>query len=235
MNEAATSIVSSDPYEGFADFDPMPLMRAVQYVVTAGVDGHFAEFGSYQGRSAEVLARELARCSVLYDINEKANTSSERRLFLFEGFEGFPQATNPVDLASPHIARGIWPPGGARGGSPEQLKERCARHLSEDRIEIFPGWFKDTVKTIPEDARFALLHVDCDLYQSTIDALVPIFARGMITDGATILFDDWYCNSGSPDFGQQRAWREITTAFYRYRYTDYGGYGVVGRRFIVHW
>jgi hypothetical protein len=59
------------------------------------------------------------------------------------------------------------------------------------KIKIFEGWFKDTIpKYLKEADDIALLHVDCDLYSSTID----IFYSGLkkyIKSGTYIVFDDW--------------------------------------------
>jgi hypothetical protein len=76
-------------------------------------------------------------------------------------------------------------------------------------------------------------HVDCDLYASTIDALAPLFARGQVSEGAVILFDDWNCNRASPQYGQRKAW-DVLVARHRIRYSDEGRYGMASRRFIVH-
>ena len=225
--------VSDDPYSGFADFDPQALTNAVQYVIGCGVAGHIAEFGCYQGRSAQVLAKALHDYSLAYYANDEINQISPRHLYLFDSFQGFPEVDNPVDSASPHLTKGIWMAGMARGDSPQELGKRCAQHLEGRRIKIFCGWFKDTMPLLADDIRFALLHMDCDYYQSTFDVLLPLFQRELISDGATILFDDWYCNNGSPEFGQQRAWADVMRQCPQ-KYTDWGAYGVTGRRFIVH-
>lgn len=32
-----------------------------------------------------------------------------------------------------------------------------------------------------------MIHIDCDLYQSTLDALSPLFQRGQVAEGAIVL------------------------------------------------
>jgi hypothetical protein len=238
MNESPTLAAPAEQpdygYVGFADFDPRALILAVQYIVTCGVQGDIAEFGCYQGRSAEVIARALYATVMKYATNEILNETTDRTLWLFDSFEGFPEVDNLVDSQSPHIKNRIWGPGVARGGSPDAVRKLCNRFVP---TVVVPGWFKDTVKAIPAPRKFALIHVDCDYYESTMDALEPLFARNMIADGATILFDDWYCNCGSPKFGQQKAWQEISDRYCipgRGGNSDWGAYGITGRRFIVH-
>jgi len=88
-------------------------------------------------------------------------------------------------------------------------------------------------KSVPDRTRFALIHVDCDLYQSTLDVLVHVFSRGMVSEGAALFFDDWNCNRASRVLGEQRAWAEVVERF-RIEYSDSGEYGITGRKFLVH-
>ena len=83
------------------------------------------------------------------------------------------------------------------------------------------------------DLRFAVVSVDCDLYESTASVLEYLLGKQTYSDGCVVFFDDWYCNRGSPEFGEQKAWADYT-AKYKIRFTDWGPYSVVGRKFILH-
>ena len=87
--------------------------------------------------------------------------------------------------------------------------------------------------TLDRSLKFSLLHVDCDLYEGTRTVLEHMFSTHALSDGCAILFDDWHCNRGSPQFGEQRAWAECV-ARYGVSFTDWGPYGAVGHTFIVH-
>ncbi len=80
---------------------------------------------------------------------------------------------------------------------------------------------------------FALVSIDCDLYESTASVLEHLLGKKTYSDGYAGFFDDWYCNRGSPEFGKQRAWAEYT-ARYKIRFADWGPYLVVGRKFILY-
>jgi hypothetical protein len=95
------------------------------------------------------------------------------------------------------------------------------------------GWFKDTVTTLPSTQRFAFIHFDGDLYQSTIDAIGHLFAEGLISNGAMICFDDWNCNQASPGHGERRAWRELT-AQYGVTHSEWRSYSSMGKAFFIH-
>jgi hypothetical protein len=81
--------------------------------------------------------------------------------------------------------------------------------------------------------KFSLVHVDCDIYESTIDVLDYLFANNHISDGGAIFFDDWNCGAASPDLGERRAWNEMVVK-YRIRFTDCGNYSAYGNKFIIH-
>jgi hypothetical protein len=217
----------------FYPADLAALRTAVEYVMGTGVYGDVVEFGCYRGRTAVTLAKAMHKGEASYRFSEVAHGIPERSLWVFDSFRGFPKTSTAVDAASPHIKAGVWYEGAPAGGSPAEIRSMCNAWLTDDRINVVAGWYKDTLSQIPAGHKFALVHVDCDYYESTIQVLDHLFAHDMIADGCTILFDDWYCNRGSPDFGEQKAWSE-TVEKYRPWITDWGAYGIVGRRFIVH-
>ena len=73
---------------------------------------------------------------------------------------------------------------------------------------------------------------------STYAVLDHLLGYEHLSDGCAIYFDDWYCNRGSPKYGEQKAWRDIWVgAKHHFSYsgiTDMGPYGVVGHKFLVH-
>lgn len=209
------------------------LRNAVEYAMASGVQGDVAEFGCYLGRTTEILAESIWEFEVRYAASEQRHGRQQRRLWAFDSFEGFPEPSHPVDAASPHVKAGLWYAGQPSGGTPEGVHAVCSQYLPPDRISVVKGWYKEVLPRLPARVRFAVVHIDCDFYESTLDVLNRLFGAGMVSDGCTFLFDDWYCNRGSPDYGEQRAWREAH-AKWCFRCSDWGPYGVVGRRFIVH-
>ena len=216
------------------------LGAAVEYIVGSGVAGDVAEFGCLHGRTAAILARSMEAAAQKYATSDLRHGIAERRLWLLDSFEGFPEASDPIDAASPHIAAKVWRPGAPAGGSVDLVMQRCCSYLLPRQIKVIPGWFSVTLQQIPDGTKFALVHIDCDFYSSTREVLDRLFAGDMLSDGATVLFDDWYCNRGSPRFGQQRAWaekweeRNDLMSAGRLSFSDWGHYGIAGRRFIIH-
>lgn len=207
------------------------LALAVEYVYSAQVQGEIAEFGTMTGVTAVALARAM---SYFQPYSRRSQTSpAPRRLLLLDSFQGLPAPSSAPDRESFHVRAGVWKAGSCQGISAAELTRRCRKFLPGEAISVHAGWFADTVPLLEAPQGLALLHLDCDLHQSTIDVLVPCFARGMIQEGAMLLFDDWNCNRASPAFGVRKAWAEVVQRF-QVEYSDEGAYGWGAHKFIVH-
>jgi O-methyltransferase len=60
--------------------------------------------------------------------------------------------------------------------------------LLDDQVRFLPGWFKDTLHNAPID-RIAVLRLDGDLYESTIQALDALYPR--LSPGGFCIIDDY--------------------------------------------
>jgi O-methyltransferase len=210
------------------------LILSVQYLNIAHIDGDVAEFGTMGGLSARHLAAGMVFDPMRQPLSPGASGDNPfRKLRLFDSFVGLPEITSPVDLESPHVVSGSWSKGGCKVLSAAQLREVVGRVLPHDRFEIIEGWFADTVAALADDTKFAMIHFDGDLYQSTMDALVPCFERGFLSEGGVICFDDWNVNRSIPTFGERRAWSELVERF-QIAATYSGEYAAIGAKFIIH-
>lgn len=230
---ARSAYDDTNPLEYHRDRAIEALSEGVAATYGCGIAGDIAEFGTMTGETAAGLARAIATCDTyLGDAMRVANLPL-KCLHLFDSFAGLPTVTNPTDAQSPHVRDGVWNPGSCKGITPAELTKKVTRHLAQERVRIFPGWFSDTVPRLPDGTSYGLVHVDSDLYVSAMDVLSGLFARGMINEGALIYFDDWNCNAASNNFGERRAWRECV-ARYKIEFSDEGRYGIFARRFTVH-
>jgi len=209
------------------------LYRGVEYAIVAAVDGHIAEFGTSCGRTAMALAKAMADFGNFYANVERSGRLMKRKLLLFDNFDGSPVALHPIDQAAPHIVSGAWGSRVTENATPEVLLQMCAHVLDKNRIEIHAGSYSETLPKFAPGIKFAFVHIDCDFYESTMQVLDRLFAIDAFADGCAIYFNDWYCNRGSPDFGEQKAWTDCI-AKHRPRFTDWGTYATMGRRFIIH-
>ncbi len=201
------------------------LIKSIWYIYGADVEGDVVEFGTMSGFTASRIAKTMTWM--------EKHIPVPRRLILADSFEGLPEATAKADLDSPHVVKGVWSAGACKVLGRAALEDLCRREFDPARIDILEGWYSATVPKLSADRKLALLHVDCDLYQSTMDALVPCFQRGMVSEGAMIHFDDWNCNRASPDFGERRAWAELVER-YGISASHCGDYSWHGHKLIVH-
>lgn len=209
------------------------LYGAVEYALGAGVAGDVAEFGTMTGDSAEVLAKALTDFGERLGYADAAHRLPPRHLWLFDSFEGLPDTTGTPDADSPHVRAGVWAPGTCRGIDQVALTRRVTRYLPEARVRVVPGWFADTLPSIPPGTRFAVVHIDSDLYSSAKEVLDHLCATDALANGCMLLFDDWDCNAADPGHGERRAFAEAAERF-GLRWSDAGRYGFVSRRIIVH-
>jgi O-methyltransferase/8-demethyl-8-(2,3-dimethoxy-alpha-L-rhamnosyl)tetracenomycin-C 4'-O-methyltransferase len=80
--------------------------------------------------------------------------------------------------------------------------------LLDDQVEFLGGWFKDTLTTAPIE-RLALLRVDADMYQSTMEALEALYRK--LSPGGFVIIDDYLLDPCRLAVGQFRSRHGITS------------------------
>lgn len=71
---------------------------------------------------------------------------------------------------------------------------------------LVPGWFADTVPTFPFPP-LGLVHIDCDLYSSTVTALEAVLPY--VDIGTVLVFDEFHSYPGAEDH-EAKAFSEWT-------------------------
>lgn len=154
--------------EAFVDSYPGKLDRIAMVLqvlaATRSQPGDVAEFGVFRGHTALALHAWLER------------SHADKRLFLFDSFEGLPASAHPLDRH--WRARDL--------GSDVQGVKRLFQ--GSPRVEIVPGFFADSLPQHPS-LRFCFCHVDCDLYASTMECLEYLYPR--LSPGGAVVFDDY--------------------------------------------
>ncbi|MGO1003100.1 methyltransferase domain-containing protein [Lysobacter sp. CA196] len=143
--------------------------------------GHVMEFGVFRGRSLSALARALP----------------ERRVHGFDTFTGLP-------IPWQRSAASVYPAGHFDTGALPEVPANASLWPGEFGASL-PAW----LDAHPGPA--ALLHIDCDLYESTVTVLTLIDER--IVPGTVLVFDelcDWNESGVYPAWrdGEWRALRE---------------------------
>ena len=126
---------------------------------SSNIPGSIAELGVYQGNSAKIFR---ALCP-------------ERDLYLFDTFTGFDKRDCEVERASP----------GGFETSLEEVREFLGAH---DKTHYLKGYFPQTTSQLSSNIRFALVHLDADLYHPTKSGL-EFFYDKLEPGGFLILHD----------------------------------------------
>lgn len=181
--------------------------RAIEYARYEKLPGDVYEFGTYAGFTARLLAQTMASFHL------------PSKLHLFDSFEGFPASESAIDQACPRYdVMKIWQKGGLAlpEGVVAHLHERLSSLLPEGKLAIHPGFFDKTLPDVCKGQKVSILHLDCDLYESTLYVLSTLADMDCLQDGVVMLFDDFYCNRANPHFGEQAALRDFLARYPRY-------------------
>jgi len=126
------------------------------------IDGNLAEVGTFRGASAALIAR----------------SSDGRKIHVFDTFEGLPEPSQG------ERSLGWW----SRAGEFAADYEDVVRYLSRwPNIVVHKGFFPDTAKGIDHES-FSFVHLDVDLYESTLLCLEWFYPR--MQKGGIILSHD---------------------------------------------
>jgi hypothetical protein len=152
------------------------LRQVLESVIGEHVPGDFVETGVWRG-GACIMARAVFNA---YGV-------TDRRVIVCDSFEGLPRPdpeTYPADTGSDfHEYADL-------SVSLERVKANFAKFdLLDDRVVFLKGWFRDTMAQVPS-AQIAVLRLDGDMYESTIDPLRSLYDR--IPDGGWVVVDDYH-------------------------------------------
>jgi O-methyltransferase len=149
--------------------------RCAADVLAEGVPGDLIEAGVWRGGAALLMKAVLA-----------SHGDLERRVWLADSFQGLPEPDGdryPADAGNvlwsdPFLAVPL-----------ETVKANFERYgLLDERVLFLEGWFKDTLPQLREET-FAVVRLDGDLYESTMDGLVNLYPA--LSPGGFLIVDDY--------------------------------------------
>jgi O-methyltransferase len=146
-------------------FRYVTLGLALQRARKEHIPGAIAEVGVWRGDTSEFLHR----------------LAPERRFYLFDTFEGFPQQDVPGEAEDTRF----------RDTSAEAVRQRLG---ASPNLVLTPGYVPDTLGVASEE-RFAFVLLDLDLYAPTIASLEFFYPR--LSPGAYLILHDY----NSPESG----------------------------------
>lgn len=163
------------------------LRRLVVQVLEDDIPGDFIETGVWRGGACIFMRAILA-----------AYGNRDRRVWVADSFAGLPPPNPdeyPADAGDTHhIIKTLAVP-------LEEVKENFSRYnMLDERVIFLKGWFKDTLPSAPIE-KLAILRLDGDMYESTIQALDALYHR--LSPGGFTIIDDYnqpHCRMAVTDF-----------------------------------
>jgi O-methyltransferase len=146
--------------------------QCVDHVIREGVPGDLIETGVWRGGTT-ILMRAIVKAR-----------GDDRLVWLADSFAGLPDPdTDAYPLDSEFVGHGKLDIG------IEDVREQFERYaLLDDGVRFLEGWFKDTLPTLGS-RQFAVVRLDGDMYESTIQALEQLYPR--LSPGGFMIVDDY--------------------------------------------
>ncbi len=175
-------IAAADTAEFFQEFMPTSSLYRTKIALHKSV---------FARRSIPGLVMEFG-VATGKTINRIAAAFPEDRVYGFDSFEGLPEPWR-ADYQKGYFARENLP----------QVREN---------VELIVGWFNETLPGFlaSREGDVSFLHIDCDLYSSTMTVLDLLAER--IKPGTVILFDEYFNYPGWRNH-EHKAFREFTDKY----------------------
>jgi O-methyltransferase len=164
------------------------LQDCVTRTISEGIPGDLIETGVWRG-GASIFMRAIV----------KAFGVADKTVWVADSFRGLPPPDAdrfPADAGSNlHMYAELAVPLAT-------VEENFRRYgLLDAQVRFLEGWFRDTLADAPIE-RLAVMRLDGDLYESTMDALVSLYPR--LSPGGFVIVDDYLsienCRKAVDDF-----------------------------------
>jgi O-methyltransferase len=214
--------------------------KAAILVAMFMIEGDYLEFGCFRGRSLIAAHKAIGAayemfCTVdvwamyRHEAPIRRKLFDQMRFFAFDSFKGLP-AVEGLDALSEEFKEGMY-----ACSESDFLEIVTSAGVPREKVITVPGFYRDSLKPELRDQlklrKAAVVWIDCDLYESTKDALG--FVQPLLQDGTIFIFDDWFGYRGNPTLGEQRAWNEFIQANPTWLFTEYQKEGPWRNSFIV--
>lgn len=186
------------------------LQHCVETVLKEDIPGDLVECGVWRGGACILMRAVLA-----------AYGEETRCVWLADSFAGLPRPDAENYKADKGLRLDLFT--GILGVPESEVRANFERYgLLDEQVRFLPGWFKDTLPNAPID-RIAVLRLDGDLYESTIQALNALYPR--LSPGGFCIIDDYSIPACRQAVADYRAEHDITAEI-----NDIDGTGALWRK-----
>jgi hypothetical protein len=151
------------------------LCFCMEAILKDNIPGDLIETGVWRGGACILMKGFLS-----------VNEITDRKVFVADSFRGLPTPDAqkyPADAGDKHHTFSYL------AVSREQVEDNFRRFgLLDSQVVFLEGWFKDTLPKLPTQ-RLALIRLDGDMYESTMDALSHLYPK--LSPGGFCIIDDY--------------------------------------------
>ena len=209
------------------------LHRAWGHIFSNHLYGDYVEFGVYHGDSFLKSINEYKKFKNWLEDQKKsselwrrevANKSELNNDVYFHGldtFDGMPENVEENFIYSK--------------GTYKSNFENVDKIISKDfnNYKLYRGLFsenKNQLKKSLQNKKVVIANFDCDIYQSTVDALDIVSDH--FTLGSILMFDDYHCFNSDNTKGQRKAFFEFKQRT-NYTFESFFSYHFSGKCFLI--
>lgn len=158
---------------GFKQLDN--LQFCVEDVLAKNVPGDLIETGVWRG-GATIFMRAILK---VYGV-------TDRRVWVADSFNGLPPPNSevyPADMDADFHKFKLF------AVTCDEVKSNFEKYgLLDEQVCFLKGWFRDTLPGAPIE-KLAVIRLDGDMYESTMDALVSLYPK--LSIGGYLIVDDY--------------------------------------------
>lgn len=168
-------------YDRFRDFTMVPKSIFIANLKLA------YDYGNVAGCVVECGVWRGGMCAGIAEILK------DKEFYLFDSFEGLPQAKEIDGERALRWQRNVESPSYYDNCRAEIDFAKRAMEMTGVKHKLTKGWFNETLphSIVPN---IAILRLDADWYESTMDCLINLFDK--VCAGGIIMFDDYYVFEG---------------------------------------
>jgi hypothetical protein len=165
------------------------LQFCIEDVLQNNIPGDLIETGVWRG-GASIFMRSIL----------KAYENTEKKVFVADSFEGMPKVNIDLYPEDKDFA-GLTNCNGVLAIPLQQVQYNFNLYgLLDSQVVFLKGWFKDTLPNAPIE-KIAVMRLDGDYYESTMDALTSLYPK--LSIGGYVIIDDYFipcCAKAVHDF-----------------------------------
>lgn len=195
-----------------------------EFLEKTEIEGFYIEYGVFNGESIK---------EAFYTLRNQVS-----KYIGLDSFIGLPGLDNDIDKSGKDIQKQFVEGNYCSQGYDFVRQNILSTGINSDNVLLIKGFFNESLTAelftglaAIGNGKASIIHLDVDLYSSTIQALE--FSYPFMQTGCWLLCDDYWCYGGAASFGTQRALADFLKAHPNILLQEYCSYNGWSKAFII--